>query len=67
MHGGKKGTAQQSPATLPPDVLSDLKNTSKADVVLLNDFKAEALQIRESIHKTETAPKLYPSAREEAG
>lgn len=53
----KKGKAQQNIATLPPDVLSDLKEI-KADIVPLKDLKAEVTQIRESIHKTETTPKL---------
>lgn len=64
--GDQKHTARQSIATLPPDVLSDLKEI-KADIVLLKDLKAEVSQIRESIHKTETAPKLYPPADKEIG
>lgn len=60
----KKCTARQSIATLPSDVLSELKEI-KADIVLLKDLKAEVSQIRESIHKTETTPKLYPSANKE--
>lgn len=56
--GEQKCTTRQNIATLPPDVLSDLKEI-KADIVLLKDLKAEVSQIRESIHKTETAPKPY--------
>lgn len=62
--GDKECTARQSIVTLPPDVLSDLKEI-KADIVLLKDLKAEVSQIRESIHKTETTPKMYPPASKE--
>lgn len=62
--GNKKRTPQQSIAILPSDVLSDLKEI-KADIVLLKDLKAEVSQIRESIHKTEPAQKLYsPTSKE---
>ena len=47
-------------------MLSDL-NKIKEDLVLLKDLKAQVSQIRESIHKTETAPKLYPPVDKELG
>lgn len=53
----KKCAARRNIATLPPDVLSDLKEI-KANIVLLKDLKAEIPQIRESILKTEAVPKL---------
>lgn len=62
--GDKKCTARPIVATLPPDVLSDLKDI-KADIVLLKDLKAEVSQIRESMYKTEVTPKLYPHANKE--
>lgn len=62
--GDKKCAARQNIATLPPDVLSDLKEI-KADIVILKDLKAEISQIRESIHKTEAIPKLYSPAGKE--
>lgn len=50
---------RQNAATVPPDVLSDLKEI-KADMVLLKDLKAEVSQIRESMHKTEIPSSVYP-------
>lgn len=55
----KKCPPRPSPATVPPDVLSDLKEI-KADMVLLKDLKAEMSQIRESMYKTDNPPSLYP-------
>ncbi len=55
----KKNTTQQNTATLPPDVLSEIKEI-RSDMVLLKDLRAEVSQIRETIQKSTPAPQQYP-------
>lgn len=64
INGDKKMTAQHPIGTLPPDVLSDLKEI-KAYIIQLKDLKAEVSQIRESIHKRDSVPKFYSPAGKE--
>lgn len=52
---GKRSTAQEKPAPLPPDLLTEIKEM-RADMVLLKDLRAEVSQIRETIQKTTPAP-----------
>lgn len=60
----EKCPPRPSVATVPPDVLSDLKEI-KADMVLLKDLKAEVSQIRESMYKTDNRPSLYPATNKD--
>lgn len=55
----KKSTTQQSTATLPLDLLSEIKEM-RSDMVLLKDLRAEVSQIRETIQKSTPAPPPYP-------
>ncbi|XP_044227629.1 uncharacterized protein LOC122996129 [Thunnus albacares] len=50
----KKSTTQQSTATLPPDLLSEMKEM-RSDMALLKDLRAEVAQIRETIQKSAPA------------
>ena len=50
----KKSTTQQSTATLPPDLLSEMKEM-RSDMALLKDLRAEVSQIRETIQKSAPA------------
>lgn len=51
----KKSAAQQNTATLPPGLLTEIKEM-RSDMVLLKDLKAEISQIRETIQKSTPAP-----------
>lgn len=60
----KKNATQQNTASLPPGLLSEIKEMC-SDMVLLKDLKAEISQIRETIQKsTSTPPQYPPSSRE---
>lgn len=56
----KKSTTQQNTATsLPPDLLTEIKEI-RSDMVLLKDLRAEISQIRETIQRSTPAPPQYP-------
>lgn len=55
----KKSTPQQKTATLPPDLLSEIKEI-RSDMVLLKDLRAEVSQIRETIQKPIPVSLSYP-------
>lgn len=60
----KKSTTSQSPATLPPNLLAEIKEM-RSDMVLLKDLKAEICQIKETIQRPTPAPPQYlPPSRE---
>ncbi|XP_028971131.2 uncharacterized protein LOC117594385 isoform X1 [Esox lucius] len=62
----KKSAASQSPASLPPDLLAEIKEM-RSDIVLLKDLKAEICQIRETIQRPAPAlPQYLPPSREPA-
>jgi len=64
--GEKKSATSQSQATLPPDLLAEIKEM-RSDMMLLKDLKAEICQIRETIQKPTSAPPQYlPPSREPA-
>ena len=60
----KKNTIPQRTATLPPDLLSEIKEM-RSDMVLLKDLKAEVSQIRETIQRSRPAPPQYPQPSRE--
>lgn len=62
----RKNTIPQNTATLPPDLLSEIKEM-RSDMVLLKALKAEVSQIRETIQKsTPVSPQYPPLSREPA-
>ncbi|GAA6092353.1 uncharacterized protein LOC106567938 [Tachysurus ichikawai] len=60
----KKSTTSQSPATLPPELLAEIKEM-RSDIVQLKDLKAEICQNRETIQRpTPIPPQYHPPTRE---
>lgn len=60
----KKSSTRQSTATLPPDLLSEIKEM-RSDRVLLKDLRVEVSQIKETIQRSTPAPPQYtPPSRE---
>lgn len=60
----KKNTTQQNTVTLPPDLLSEIKEI-RSDMVLLKDLRAEVSHIRETIQKSIPEPPQYPPPNRE--
>ncbi|XP_039676826.1 uncharacterized protein LOC120571799 [Perca fluviatilis] len=60
----KKSTIPQRTATLPPDLLSEIKEM-RSDMVLLKDLRTEVSQIRETIQRSTPAPPQYPQPSRE--
>lgn len=62
----KKSTTQHNTATVPPDLLSEIKEL-RSDMVLLKDLRAEVSHIRETIQKSTPAPvpPQYPTMSRE--
>ena len=55
----KKSTTRESTATLPPDLLFEIREM-RSNMVLLKDLKAEVSQIKETIQKSTPPPPQYP-------